>query len=221
MAIDEQLDEHEQGERVRTWLRNNGGMMLTGVSLGLAVIFGWQWWGRHQAQQDQLAFQTYTEAQASLQKAVAAATDEKPADLKAAQADVAKLTGENPLYADLAALRLAKAQVESGKADAAIATLKALKPTAELKHVVNLRLARLLAEAGKADEAGKLLAGAEDSDSLVVRADLLAVANKQEEARALYLKALATIDVASPQRRLVELKLAEVGGTAPKPAEAI
>lgn len=221
MAIDDLLDEHEQGERVRSWLRNNGGMLVTGVALGLGAIFGWQWWGGHQAKQDQQAYQSYADAQAKLDTALTAATAEKPADLKAAQADFAKLASDHPLYAELAALRLAKAQVESGKTEEAIASLKAIKPSAELKPVINLRLARLLADAGKSDEANKLLAGAEDAESLVLRADLLASADKAVEAKDLYLKALAKIDVAAPQRRLVELKLAEVGGTAPKPAEAI
>ena len=223
MAIDELLDEHEQGERVRNWLKENGAGLVGGIALGLAVIFGWQWWGRHQARQHQQAYQDYATVQASLDKATAAtATDGKAAgpDLKTVQAAVAKLEGGNPLYADLAALRLAKAQVEAGKRDDAIATLRALKPVAELQPVVQLRLARLLADAGKRDEALKLLDGASDSDSLEVRADILAADGKPEQARELYLKALAGIDVAAPQRRLVELKLADVGGTPPKPAEA-
>ena len=49
MAIDDLLDEHEQSERVRGWLRNNGGGLITGILLGLAVIGGWQWWQQHQA----------------------------------------------------------------------------------------------------------------------------------------------------------------------------
>jgi len=218
MAIDDLLDEHEQSERVRNWLKNNGAGLIGGIALGLAVIFGWQWWGRHQAQQRQQAFQDYAAAQASLDKAAAAG--QKTADLKPVQADIARLADENEQYANLAALRLAKAQVESGKRDDAIATLKAIKPAAELKPVVDLRLARLLADAGKHDEALKLIGNASDGDSLVARADILAATGKPEQARELYLKALTGMDVAAPQRRLVELKLTDVGGTPPKPAEA-
>ncbi len=222
MAIDDLLDEHEQSERVRNWLKNNGAGLIGGIALGLAVIFGWQWWGRHQAQQKQQAFQDYAAAQAGLDKAAlaAGAGGQKPADLKSVQADIAKLGGENELYANLAALRLAKAQVESGKRDDAIATLKAIKPAAELKPVVDLRLARLLADAGKHDEALKLIGDATDGDSLVARADILAAIGKPDQARELYLKALTGMDIAAPQRRLVELKLTDVGGTPPKPAEA-
>ena len=55
MAIDDLLDEHEQGEKVRSWLRENGIGLIGGVILGLALIGGWQWWQR---QQDSRRMQT-------------------------------------------------------------------------------------------------------------------------------------------------------------------
>ena len=48
MAIDELLDEHEQGERVRAWLRENALGIIGGIALGLGLIYGWQWWQRQQ-----------------------------------------------------------------------------------------------------------------------------------------------------------------------------
>jgi len=39
-----ELDEHEQGEAVRKWLRQNGSSLITGIAMGLALVFGWQWW---------------------------------------------------------------------------------------------------------------------------------------------------------------------------------
>ncbi|OLG30085.1 tetratricopeptide repeat protein, partial [Xanthomonas oryzae] len=47
MAIDDLLDEHEQGERVRSWLRNNGAGLVGGVLVGLVLILGWQWWQKY------------------------------------------------------------------------------------------------------------------------------------------------------------------------------
>lgn len=210
MAIDDLLDEHEQSERVRNWLKNNGAGLIGGVALGLAVIFGWQWWQKRQAQQAEQALTGY---QAALESFTGT-------DLKKAQAEVGKLqAGEAETYADLAALRLAKAQVDAGQADAAIATLRAIKPDASLQSLVNLRLARILTDAGKGDEALKLLGNADDSASLEVRGDALVATGKRDQARDMYLKALTGMDVAAPQRRLVELKLTDVGGTPPKPAQ--
>ncbi|MET1162499.1 MAG: tetratricopeptide repeat protein [Pseudoxanthomonas sp.] len=210
MAIDDLLDEHEQSERVRNWLKNNGAGLIGGIALGLAVIFGWQWWQKHQVQQAEQANVNYQSAQSSIGLA----------DLKKAQAEVAKLEGGNA-YANLAALRLAKAQVDAGQTDAAIATLKSIKAEQTLQSSVDLRLARLLIESGKSEEALKVVANATDSAGLEVRGDALLAAGKRDQARDTYLKALTAREVAAPQRRLVELKLSDLGGTPPKPAQPI
>lgn len=209
MAIDDLLDEHEQGERVRSWLRNNATGLLGGVILGLAVIFGWQWWQKHQASQDEKLHLDY-------QAAVEAASGD---DLKRAQAAVTALAGKRDIYADLAAMRLAKAQMDAGERDAAIATLRGINPDPSLQPLLNRRLARLLADAGKADEALALLAQASDPASLEVRGDALLASGKRNEAREAYAQALTGLDIAAPQRRLVELKLADAGGTPPKSGE--
>ncbi|HWS76897.1 MAG TPA: hypothetical protein VN205_00815, partial [Thermomonas sp.] len=50
MALDDLLDEHEQSERVRSWVRNNALGLIGGVGLGLGAIAGWQWWQGQQLQ---------------------------------------------------------------------------------------------------------------------------------------------------------------------------
>lgn len=212
MAIDDLLDEHEQSERVRNWLKNNGAGLIGGVALGLAVIFGWQWWQRQQAQQAQAAHLTYQTTLAS-----AAGTDLK----KVEQQLSALRKGKASTYANLASLRLASAQVAAGKNDQAIATLRNVdaKSDPALQSLVNLRLARLLIESGKADQALKVLGEASDSATHETRGDALLASGKRDQARDAYLKALTTMDVAAPQRRLVELKLTDAGGTPPNPAE--
>ena len=206
MAIDDLLDEHEQSERVRSWLRSNGAGLLGGVVLGLGVIFGWQWWQKDQAGKKEQAYQSYQSATEGLAKG----------DLKQAQGAVSALMKEDELYADVAGLQLAKAQVQAGERDAAIATLRSLTPDDALRPLVNLRLARLLIDAGKYDEALKALDKAEDASSLEVRGDALLAAGTAKEAQDAYTRALTTLDAVSPQRRLVELKLIDAGGTPPK-----
>ena len=212
MAIDDLLDEHEQSERVRNWLKNNGAGLIGGIALGLAVIFGWQWWQKHQVQQSMQANLDYQAVLDSL----------GAADLDKAKAAVAKLQDGNAHgYADLAAMRLAQAQADASKEDAAIATLRGTKADASLQPLVDLRLARLLTATGKGEEALKLLGEASDSASLEARGDALMALGKRDQARDIYLKALTGMDVAAPQRRLVELKLTDAGGTPPKPAQPI
>ncbi len=209
MAIDDLLDEHEQSERVRAWLRKNGAGILSGVILGVGAIAGWQWWQKEQVGKLAEANVRYEAVSRSLQSK----------NLDEAAKEVAALeSGKAGIYADLASLELAKAQVEAGKYDDAIKTLRALKAEGEFKALIDQRVARLLIETGKADEAAKLIGTADDSASLEIRGDALIAQNKRDEARELYTQALAKLDVAAPQRRLLETKLMDAGGTVADPA---
>lgn len=211
MALDDLPDEHEQGERVRSWLKSNGLSLVGGVALAFAVIFGWQGWQKGHTNKRAQAHQDYAAAMDSLDAG----------NLEQASAGVQALAGGNAAYEDIAALRLSKAQLAAGDRDAAIATLRAVETDPDLSPLLNLRLARLLIDAGQVDEALGLLGEASDPSSLEVRGDALVAAGKVDDARETYLKALTGMDVAAPQRRLVELKLADVGGSAPKSAEPI
>ena len=205
MAIDDLLDEHEQSERVRSWLRQNGAGLIGGVVLGLAAIAGWQWWQQQQQVAKEAAGQRFEAALKAIESN----------DLKQAQPAVAALDKDEGAYATLAGLQLAKAQVDAGQREAAIATLRSLRSDdAALSVVLQSRLARLLTDVGKPAEALKLLGDKPQAAAqLEARADAFAALGKHEDARASYAQALAKLDVGAPQRRLVELKLTEVGGS--------
>ena len=207
MAIDDLLDEHEQGERVRTWLRKNALGILGGLALGIAAIYGWRAWVSHQASQQEQAHTAYAQALKQLD----AGQVEQAGTL---------LAGQEGTYATLAALRVAKAQVEAGKPDEAIATLRGIQVDPSLREVVDERLAQLFNATGKPEEALKLLEGDAGSAALELRGDALLASGQRDQARDAYADALAGTDVASPARRRIELKLQEVGGTLPDPAEA-
>ncbi|RDZ28470.1 YfgM family protein [Lysobacter silvisoli] len=205
MAIDDLLDEHEQSERVREWLRRNGAGLIGGIALGLAAIGGWKWYQNHQAQEQGKAAGQYQ-----------AALDAIEAKDKSAEAKV-KALGQNT-YHTLAALRLAQSQVAANQRDAAIATLRSIQTQdPSLSEVVNLRLARLLIEAKQAPEALKLVANASSPTAFAVRGDAQLALGQRAQAQEAYRQAMAKLDVASPQRRLIELKLTEAGGTPVKP----
>ena len=117
-------------------------------------------------------------------------------------------------YAPLAALDLAKAQLEAGQRDEAIATLRgATSEEPALTAVVQHRLARLLIDAGKGDEALALLADAQDPAALETRGDARHAKGEVDQARQDYEQALRKLDPAAPQRRLLELKLTQAGGS--------
>ena len=212
MAIDDLLDEHEQSERVRTWLRKNGLSILGGVVLAVGAIAGWKWW---QGEHGNKLAQANLEYQKVLQGIAAGKLDEAAASVKTLEA------GPSNIYSELAALQLAKAQVDAGRNDDALATLRALKLEGDMQTVVNQRIARLLVAGGKADEAIALLGQATDSSSLEIHGDALMAQDKRDAAREQYQKALKTLDVAAPQRRLLETKVIDAGGSVAAVAEAV
>jgi predicted negative regulator of RcsB-dependent stress response len=204
MALDELLDEHEQGERVRAWLRNNGAALIGGIALGLGAIFGWKWWQQEQLDARIAAASGYQEAIAPLAEGDAA----RAAPLVAAIDDAP--------YDTLAALRMAKAQADAGQGEDAIATLRAVPATdPALAGIVQLRLARLLVDTGKAEEALSLLDDADQPAALELRGDAEASLGRRDAARAAYEQAIAGLEDTSPQRQLLEIKLVAVGGTPP------
>lgn len=204
MALDDLLDEHEQGERVRAWLRNNGLALIGGVLLGLGAIFGWKWW---QQEQQAARIADAADYQAAVEP-LQAGDPERAAPLVAAL-DAAP-------YDTLAALRLAQAQVGDGHADAAIATLRGVRTDdPALDQVVKLRLARLLVDGGNAEEALALLADGAQPATLELRGDAEAALGRRDAARAAYEQAIAALEDGSPQRQLLEIKLVAAGGTPP------
>ena len=207
--VDHLLDEHEQSERVRGWLRQNGAGLFAGVVLGLGVIGGWQWWQQHVADKNATAGRDYDTVVRTLQSN----------DLKKAQAQSAALATSGTDYAALAAMHVAKAQVDAGDRDAAIATLRGVQAKdPAIGAVVRSRLARLLLDAGKAQDALTLLGDKpEGAAAIEARGDALFALGRIEDARAAYTQAMSKLDVATPQRRLVELKLIQVGGSPARP----
>ena len=146
MAIDDLLDEHEQSERVRSWLRGNAVGLIGGVGLGLAAIVGWHWWQGQQAEARMGANARYAQAVQAYEARQLPAGDPK--------AGIEAISKANPTLGALAALQLAKAQVDAGKRDEAIVTLRGLHDLdPAMRAVVNERLARLLIDAGKGKEA--------------------------------------------------------------------
>lgn len=204
MAIDELLDEHEQSERVREWLRRNGSALVFGIALGLAAIAGWQWWQRHQTGKQYQAAADYQ-----------AAVDAIKANDKAAGGKVQALP--EGIFRALAQLELARSQVQANQSEAAAATLRSIRTDdAALAAIVNQRLARILIDAKQADAALKLVANGDSLATLEVRGDAQLALGQREQARDSYNKALLKAEVGTPQRSVLELKLTEAGGTPPK-----
>lgn len=209
MAIDDDLlNEHEQSERVRNWVRNNALGIFGGIAFGLALIVGWQWWQGQQLK-GQMALNARFDETVRMYASGAVPQDKGKAALQA-------LANGNPTLGTLAALQLARTQVDAERAEDAIATLRGLgKVDPDLQPVVHERLARLLIDTGKARDALALLDDERNPAMLDVRGDAQFVLGDRAKAREAYLKALALVDVGDPQHQLLTMKLIEAGGTPP------
>ena len=206
MAIDDIYDEHEQGERVRDWLRRNSLGLLAGIGLGLALIFGWQYWQKYQLDQ---RMQAGTAFQAVVDNVAAG-------NLEQAQTLAAGLEGDT--YRVLAGLELAKAQVEADDFDAAVATLQgAASSDPALEPLRRQRLAQVLLEAGQAQQAVELLSGSDQPAALESLGDAHDALDQLDQAREAYASALDGMAADAPQRRLLELKLIDAGGQPAQP----
>lgn len=215
MAIDDQ-EEYEQGEQVRNWLRSNGGSMIGGIAVGLALIAGWQWWQHKQEAHSQDAATTY----AILSDSVRSNGDEKRL---ATIANALRTDYANTPYATLAALRVAAHQVDRGDAKGALATLDGVGKVSDpaLATLVRLRAARLLVVLGRpADALARIGPTSDPGDACVadeIRGDAERALGHTDAARAAYANALKQMPATAPNREILEMKLADLGGIAPKP----
>lgn len=188
--MDDYLDEDDQWEAVKRWLKENLPWMATGVVLGLGLLYGWRWWQERKTTHAHEAAGMYAQMTADLQ-----------ANRAKAQATADRLLKDyaHTPYADKAELVLARAEVEQGEFDKAAARLKAvLERTKDepLKQVVRLRLARVLLAQNKPDEALAALGpfkGQEDafaSSYNEVRGDILLAKGDRSGALAAYKEAV-------------------------------
>ncbi|MGQ0798711.1 MAG: YfgM family protein [Pseudomarimonas sp.] len=213
MAID-LMDEHEQSERVRAWLRDNGGAIVGGIAIGLAGIFAWQWWGNSKVEHRIDAASQY--------QALVEAVERKDRDtVDSVSQSLSKDFADTP-YASFAALARADQLLEAGENEGAVASLKKaieLAPDAALAGLARVRLARAQLGAGEhqaaLDALKSLTVDAYQGVAEELRGDALLAMGDAEAARTAYSTALEKLDEAAPSRRLVEMKLVDLGGKVP------
>ncbi len=219
MAFDV-LDEHEQGELVQKWLRENALAIIVGIALGLVLIFGWQQWKVHRARHVAEAAAQY---QALVDAATAGNTDEVNTIAQSLRKDYAKST-----YAVLAALHQAEQAAARNDLAAAASDLEWADKNAgdaALASLIALRSARVKLAQGNADDAMKLVDGLpKDSYTALaseIRGDALASLGRADAARTAYQDALSHFDQQAPDRTVVQMKLDDLAvATAPASGKA-
>ncbi len=214
MAFDV-LDEHEQGELVRKWLRENAISIAVGVALSIVLIFGWQQWKSHRARHGAEAAAQY--------QTLNDATEAKHDDDAGKIADALRKDYPDTAYAVFAAMYQADTAVKKGDLAAAATALDWSQQQAGmsgLKSLASLRLARVKLAQGEADAAIKLIDGVpkDDYSALAgeIRGDALAKLGRVDDARAAYQDALTHLEPQAPNRSFVQMKLDNLAAAAPK-----
>ncbi|MEO5622584.1 MAG: tetratricopeptide repeat protein [Dokdonella sp.] len=214
------LDEHEQGELVQKWLRENALSIAIGVALGLLLIFGWQQWKVHRVRHTAEAAAQYQ----ALTDAIAAKHEDEAGKI----AGALRKDFPDSAYAVFAAMHQADAAVARNDLAAAASALEWAVPhagVAGLKSLVSLRLARVKLAQGDADGAIKLLdALPKDVYAALaseIRGDAQVKLGHADAARSAYEEAIAHLDPQAPSRSFVQMKLDDLAAAAPAPPPAV
>lgn len=207
--------EEEQIQAIKDWWKKNGSSLLIGIGAALAIVFGWQAWQNHQAQQRAEAANQF----ANLLNAFADETDENASETVAFVAETLRNDYGKSAYAIYGNLVLARQQMMvDGNAEAAIDSLSwALDKAADypaLSLVVRNRLARAQFAAERYDDALATLDGATNADAFAgvfseLRGDILLAQGDTDGAREAYIAAREQ----NQQGRsgILELKLSDLG----------
>ena len=204
--MDANLTDDEKLAELKKWWGENGGSIITGVVLGLAVLFGGKAWFAYQDRKAEAASNIYTTLTVALERGENQIVTEKAGVL------VADYTGTP--YATLAALALAKMNIEAGKLAVASSHLQWVIDNTRSdisRDTARLRLARVMVAMDDLDGALVVLGQAVPGTSFdplytEVRGDVDVARGDLAAANKTYQTALDMTDANAPGRHLLQLK---------------
>ncbi|KPK37810.1 MAG: hypothetical protein AMJ69_10280 [Gammaproteobacteria bacterium SG8_47] len=198
--------EEQQVEAIKRWWQENGKAVLTGLALGVVLLFGGRAWFQHQRTQAQ---------EASLQfEALSQAVDAGNAQGAAEYADRLVSEYSGTPYATLAALMMAKVRVDAQDWVGATQHLQWAidhAGVANIEHIARLRLARVYIAQGNLEAALGLLEAVKEGSFVPayaeVKGDIYVAQGATQQARQAYELALTGEHWDPEQRRIVQMKL--------------
>jgi predicted negative regulator of RcsB-dependent stress response len=206
MSMDANETDEQRLETIKAWWKENASSVITGLLLGLALLFGAKSWFAYQDRKADEASNIYAAMMSALSRGEEGLVNDR----------ASVLIGEysSTPYATLAALALAKVKLEQGVPEAAHAQLQwALDKSGSeaLRPLIRLRLARVMVAEGNLDGAEALLAKSRTERSFAplvneLQGDIHAARGAVDEARAQYEIALAALPPESAEHRLLQLK---------------
>jgi predicted negative regulator of RcsB-dependent stress response len=209
MAV-ELYDEHEQSERVRSWIKEYGFSLVMGLVLAFAGIFGFRQWQDHQVGQRFLAAEHYDVIQRDL--------DANNLDAAEQQYQLMRNEISRSAYVGMAGLLMAGAYVADGRLEPAAQIYREILDNRKLSSLwpaTTLRLARVQEAQGDVREALRLLEGDAPPGYkgawAELRGDLLLSQGQLDEARIAYQQALDNLTGQGGNRGMIQLKIDATG----------
>ena len=204
-------DTHEQGERVKNWLRENGSAIVMGLVLAFGLMFGFkqfQTWETGKRQQASAEYQVMLEL-----------LEADNMDAAVPNYEVLKLEFPKSAYTSMASLMMAKARLQAGQLDLAANALMHAKDNAQpepMKVIATERLARVRLSQGDADAAQKLLDGVIsekgfEAQFAELRGDIYLAKGETELAIKSYQESLAQLEEGVGNRVYLTIKLEALG----------
>lgn len=218
--MDPHVTEEQQIVALKQWWKTNSSSIITGLILGLAILFGTKAWFAWQDRVAQQASDIYAVMINALQNGNNQAVSEKAGTLIGDYSSTP--------YAALAALALAGLRVQEGELEAAATQLQWALDNGDADFVsdtARLRLARVKLAQGQLDAAESVLGSAGSSNAAEVlfaelRGDIYLARGDRDQAMASYQRALAITDENSSGRALLQLKYEELAaGSAATPED--
>lgn len=214
------LEEGEQWEAVKAWLRQNGLAIIAGALIGVIALLGWRWWQNRQETQGLAANAAYQHLLETFD------TGDMDASFK--QLDGLLKDYGDSAYAAPAQLVAARVRVARNELDKAAELLRKVRESAkdpQLKLIAQLRLARVQLAQNKADEALATLGSADvgsfqsaydevRGDALLAKGDREGALKKYQAARDGRL-AGSQAGLADGAGDLLDLKINDLRGAAP------
>lgn len=139
--------EEDQVLAIKDWWRENGKAVILGGVIGLGGLFGWRFYQDSIIEAKEAASDSYSQAIEQLTVKGAQASSEVESFIE---------SNQGTEYAVLAALQLAKAQVDAGELDKALVQLEWAKANTQDMAIIPLtsfRIARILAQKEQFDDA--------------------------------------------------------------------
>lgn len=198
--------EQEEIEKIKNWWKKYGSSTISGVVIGLIIMFGWQYWTQYRIDNANQASAIYDRMM--LQYSVHNINETK------VEAQTLKDKYPSTAYADFAALMLANIAVTNNDLTLAKENLewanRHAKP-AVFKEIARLRLARVLAALNQPEDALRLLSKNEDETFAPVtneiRGDILVESHNYTEAKQAYEFALKNDSAPLVAHPFLQMKL--------------